>query len=146
MHVVTVYSAFVNCFKNKLHYFMRTIPDISSLLLPIENTIRNRFIPAITSGCICSEEEQILLSLLTRYRGWTIPIFDKQAEGEYKNLLRITTELTSLIIVQQMVYTVDELAIKKIKYKTKITKRIRTKMSWRIFKITCLKNQNVFYN
>ena len=146
MHVVTVYSAFVSCFMNKLHYFMRTIPNISSLLLPIENTIRNRFIPAITSGCICSEEERILLSLLTRYRGWAIPIFDKQAEGEYKNLLTITTELTRLITVQQMVYMVDELAIKKIKYETKITKRIRTKMSWRIFKITCLKNQNVFYN
>ena len=29
---------------------MRTIPDISNLLVPIEDTIRNRFIPAITGG------------------------------------------------------------------------------------------------
>ena len=35
------YSAFVSGFKNKLSYFMRTIPDISNLLIPIEDTIRN---------------------------------------------------------------------------------------------------------
>ena len=46
------YSAFVSGFTNKLSYFMRTIPDISNLLIPIEDTIRNRFIPAITGGRI----------------------------------------------------------------------------------------------
>ena len=35
----TAYSAFVRGFKNKLNYFMRTIPDINNLLIPIENTI-----------------------------------------------------------------------------------------------------------
>ena len=33
------YSAFLSGFKNKLCHFMRTIPDISNLLLPIEDTI-----------------------------------------------------------------------------------------------------------
>ena len=50
------YSAFVSGYKNKLSYFIRTIPDISNLLLPVEDTIRNRFMPAITGGCICNEE------------------------------------------------------------------------------------------
>ena len=44
------YSVFVGGFKNKLSYFMRTIPDISNLLIPIEDNIQNRFIPAITGG------------------------------------------------------------------------------------------------
>ena len=35
------YSPFVSGFKNKLSCFMRTIPDISNLLIPIEDTIRN---------------------------------------------------------------------------------------------------------
>ena len=63
------YSAFVNGFKNKLSYFMRTIPDISNLLRLINDTIRNRFIPAITGGCSCIEKERKLLSLTTRYGG-----------------------------------------------------------------------------
>ena len=58
------YSAFVSGFKNKLSYFMRTIPDISNLFRLIEDTIQNRFIPAITGGCTCSEEERKLLSYL----------------------------------------------------------------------------------
>ena len=41
------YLAFVSGFKNKLSYFMTTIPDINKLLIPIEDTIRNRFIAAI---------------------------------------------------------------------------------------------------
>ena len=61
------YSAFMNGFKNKLCYFMRNSPDISSLLLSIEDTIRNRFIPSITGGHICNEEERKLLSLPTIY-------------------------------------------------------------------------------
>ena len=80
-----VYSAFVSGFKNKLSYFMRTIPDISNLLIPIEDTIRNRFIPAITGGRICNEEERRLLPLPTRYGGLAIAIFHEQADVEYNN-------------------------------------------------------------
>ena len=75
------YSAFVSGFKNKLSYFMRTIPDISNLLIPIEYTFRNRFIPPIISECICTEIELKLLSLPARYGGLAIPIFHEQAEA-----------------------------------------------------------------
>ena len=91
------YSAFVSGFKNKLSYFMRTIPDISNLLIPIEDTIRNRFIPAITGGRIFNKEERKLLSLPTRYGGLAISIFHEQAEVKHKNSRRITAELTSLV-------------------------------------------------
>ena len=122
------YSAFVNDFKSRLCYFMRTILYISNLLLPSEDTIQNRFIPVITGELICNEEECKLLSLPTRY-GLAIPIFHEQAGVEYRNSRRITAELTSLIIAQQMEYTVNELEIKKIKLKLKTKKRIETKMS-----------------
>ena len=121
------YSPFVSGFKNKLSCFMRTIPDISNLLIPIEDTIRNWFITAITGGRICNEEERRLLSLPTRYEGLTIPIFHEQAEVEHNNSRRITAELTSLITVQQMEHTVDELAIKKIKSVIKKEKEIAYK-------------------
>ena len=101
------YSAFVSGFKNKLSYFMRIIPDVSNLLLPIEDTIPDRFTAAITGV------RRIVSTLSTRYGGLTIPIFHEKAEFECNNSRRIaTTKLTSLITVQQMEYTVEELVTK----------------------------------
>ena len=60
-----------------------------------------------------------MLSLPTRYGGLAIPFFYEQAEVECNNSRRITAELTSLITVQQMEYTLDELAIKRIKLEIK---------------------------
>ena len=42
------YAAFVCVYKSKLTYFIRTIPNICELLLPLEYTILQKFIPAIT--------------------------------------------------------------------------------------------------
>ena len=80
-------------------------------------------IAAITGGRICNEEEWWLLSLPTRYGELAISIFHEQADVEYNNSQRITAERTSLIAVQQMEYTMDELAIKKIILEIKIRKR-----------------------
>ena len=80
-------------------------------------------IAAITGGRICNEEEWWLLSLPTRYGELAISIFHEQADVEYNNSQRITAELTSLIVVQQMEYTMDELATKKIILEIKIRKR-----------------------
>ena len=70
------YSAFANGFKSKLNYFMRTILAISQFLCPLEETVRNIFIPAITGGHICRDNERRLLSLPTRYGGLAIPILN----------------------------------------------------------------------
>ena len=83
------------------------------MLIPIEDTIRDRFIPAITGDRICSEEERKLLSLPSRYGGLTIPIFQEPTEVKYNNSRRMTTELASLITAQEMEYTVDELEFQK---------------------------------
>ena len=63
-----------------------------------------------------------LLSLPTRYRGLKMRIFNEQAEVVYNNSGRTATKLTSLIIVQQTKYTVEELAIKNIKLEIKTEK------------------------
>ena len=47
-----MFVAFVSGFINKLNYFVRTIPKISDHLVSLEETLRNRFIPAITGGHI----------------------------------------------------------------------------------------------
>ena len=59
-------------------------------------------------------KNRVLLYLPTRYGALGILIFHEQAGVEY-----INSELTSLITIQQMEYTVDELAIKKIKLEIK---------------------------
>ena len=57
------YSAFVAGFQHKLTYHIRTIPEMSNLLAPLDQVINDKFIPAITNGHHCSLEERILLSL-----------------------------------------------------------------------------------
>ena len=44
------FLAFASGFKSKLNYFLKTVPNIRYLLLPLERTIRNMFIPVVT-GC-----------------------------------------------------------------------------------------------
>ena len=91
------YLAFVSGFKGKLNYFPRTIPNIRHLLLPLERTIRNKFIPAITGCHICKVTERVLISLPIRYGRLAIPIFHETAEIEFMNSSKITSELTALI-------------------------------------------------
>ena len=90
------YLAFASGFKSKL-YFLRTIPNIRHLLLPVERTIRrNKFIPAVTGCHICSDKERVLISLPTSYGRLSIPIFHETAEIEFMNTSKITSELTAL--------------------------------------------------
>ena len=83
------YVAFVSGFKHKFTYFMRTIPDINTEYRLIEETIRNRFIPAITGGHVCSNLERELFSLPVRYGGLGIPDFTKLSSLEYDNSRKI---------------------------------------------------------
>ena len=74
----TAYLAFATGFKSKL-YFLRIIPNIRHLLLPVERTIRSKFLSAATECHICSDKEIVLISLPNRYDGLAIPIFHETA-------------------------------------------------------------------
>ena len=73
-----VYLAFATGFKSKLKYFLRTIPNIYHLLLPLERTIWNKFTPAVTGCHLCNDKERVLISLLTWYGDWPFQYFIKQ--------------------------------------------------------------------
>ena len=103
----TAYSAFVSGFKSKRNYFMGTIPGISQFLYPLEETVRNKFIPAITGLHIWCNNGRRLLSIPTRYDGLAIPIFYELAETEFKNSRKIISELTPLIINQSSQYNIN---------------------------------------
>ena len=116
------YSEFVSGFKSKLKCFMSTISGISEFLYPLEETVRNKFIPAITGGHICSNNEQKLLSLPTRYGGLAIPLFYELAETEFENSRKIMSELTLLIINQSSQYNINERKAKQLKQDMKLIK------------------------
>ena len=101
------YAAFVCGYKSKLAYLTRTIPDVSELLLPLEHTIQQKFIPAITGGQICSDNERALLSLPARHGGLNISVFHETAKFEYENSRIMTRQLTNLIINQDPIYTAN---------------------------------------
>ena len=115
----TVYSAFVSDFKSKLSYFMGAIPGVSQFLYALEETVRKKFIPAITGGHICSNNEPRVLSVPTRYSRLAIPMFYELAETEYESSRKITSELTPLIINQSSQYNINERKAKQLKQNIK---------------------------
>ena len=74
MHPHSAYAAFVHGVLHKWNYVMRTIDLVGSLFQPLEDTIHEHFIPALTGRDPCSELEWELLALPCRFGGMNIPI------------------------------------------------------------------------
>ena len=87
------YPAYMFGFKNKFTFFLRTVPDIADYLLPIEETLRSSFIPALTWGHICSDAERALLALPMKFGGLGLQNLCEIANIELLNSKEITREL-----------------------------------------------------
>lgn len=94
------YAAFTYGVKHKWNYLMRTVPDVAPLLKPLEDAIRNTFIPAIANGRCPSDQERRLLELPPRMGGLGITNPQNLAESEFGNSIRITASLTGYITNQ----------------------------------------------
>ena len=138
----SAYAAFVGGFRGKLTYFMRTIPSLGESLKPLEDVIRFHFIPAITGGHLCSDNERLLLSLPLRFGGLAIPLFHKDAQYEYENSRKLTSSLAKLIKEQNQMYIVNELEIKLIKGNIKTEKEERHKTTLVEIKRRLTENEN----
>ena len=86
-------------------------------MTPLENCIKYSFIPAITNGHKCNDEERLILMLPPRLGGLGIPNPVTSADQEYNNSLKVTSTLVERIITQDQWNDVDEQNIKKIKIK-----------------------------
>ena len=82
-------------------FVQRTIEGTSNLFVPLEEVIRNEFIPAIC-GCEPSDMERRMFALPYRYGGLGIVNPVMAADGEYQRSLKITEDLTNLIREQEM--------------------------------------------
>ena len=108
------YSAYINGFKHKFTYFLITISNFESYMQPIEEVIRLKFIPAITGGYICSDNDRNGLSFLK---------YNETQNIEYRNSRKITKELTENIILQNKQFQINNEEIKKTKKKIKTDKQ-----------------------
>ena len=119
------YAAFTSGFKHKLTYFIRTIPNISSLLKPLDEKVNSELIPAITEGHHCNHRERTLLSLPVRLGGMGLPIFSEICDIEFQNSMLATEQLRSRIKSQHREYDIDKDLEKNIEQRIKKERKER---------------------
>ncbi|PFX22499.1 Receptor-type tyrosine-protein phosphatase F [Stylophora pistillata] len=83
------YAVFTVGLRHRWTYFLRTLPDISDLLEPLENATANLLIPAIADHQI-NEEERNLLALSVRLGGLGIANPVELASQEYEVSATVT--------------------------------------------------------
>ena len=94
------------------------------MLLPLQNKIRQNFVPAIAGGQLFSDNLRILLLLRTSFGGLNISMFRESSKMEYKNYITITKNLTNLIINQDPIYRVNSAEVSKLKNQMKAQKEV----------------------
>ena len=132
------YSGFTSGFKHKMTYFMRTIPNVNEILAHLDKVIDNEFIPAVTEGHVCSNDERKLLSLPVRMGGLGIPIFSETCSREFAASTRITEQLTESIVNQRVQLELDvnrqkqtesEIIKERSEHQQALLENLRTRMS-----------------
>lgn len=101
------YTCFTSGYKHKLGYFMRTLPDFSHHLKQVDDVIKFKLIPAITGGMVLTEDTKSLFSLPPSIGGMGIPIFEQQSSIEFSNSIKVTEQLTGLIVNQERRSIID---------------------------------------
>ena len=94
------YAAFIAGFCGRLNYFIRTTPNLSTILHELDQVITNELIPAITDGPVVSSEERVLLSLPVKLGGLGIPIFAECCKTEYQNSLLVCSQQAAALVTQ----------------------------------------------
>ena len=107
VHPHVAYSAFVHGLQHRYTYIMRTVPDISVNLQPLENAIRQHLLPALLNGYVCDDIERRLFSLPAKLGGLSIFIPTKRCQIEYENSRRITAEMVTTVQKQDNEYNPD---------------------------------------
>ena len=110
----SAYTNFIFSTKMRWNYVMRTIPNISQYLQPLEKSIRQDFIPSLLK-CNVKQAIRDLIALPARFGGMGIINPVKTADEEYKNSTKLTKTLTERIVEQDKESEVDRDEIKEIK-------------------------------
>ena len=118
------YCGFTHGLKHSLSYAMRTTPNITKHLSPLEDAIRNRFIPILTGRSNISDTERQLLALPPRLGGLGIPDFTKTSPEQYQASQDICGPIVNCILNHQHVLSNDVVEEqKRIKLKIRSNKK-----------------------
>ena len=98
--------------RHRWTYLLRTLPDISPFLQPLECAIADLLVPAITKH-VTTQEERDLLELLVRLGGLGLVNPARTASQEYEASIKITGHLVRQII-EQAHKQPDEMEIKTL--------------------------------
>ena len=110
------YTNFTFSAKLKWNYVLRTIQGMERFLQPLEETIRNKFIPALI-GYNVSNGLRKLISLPPRLGGMGITNPLDIANEEYENSLLLTEQLKNLIVEQNRYGKINIEQVKELKKK-----------------------------
>lgn len=115
-------SSFTKAISHRWTYIQRTIPNISHLFLPLEEAIRDEFIPALI-GRKVSDIERRYLALPVRFGGIGISDPTTTADIEYYISATITKPLVDVIIAQEKDFAnYDQQRVAEIIQRTKTFK------------------------
>ena len=118
------YSCYVKGFSHKFTYIMRTIPDISELLYPLNEAIDN-FIRILFNNYEFNTIERQLWSLPVRMGGMGLTIPSEISQDQYLNSRAINEELINKVYNQQNIYEDIDLSVRKAKGEIKKKKTIK---------------------
>ena len=118
------YSCSVKGFAHKFTYFMRTIPDIRTLLLPLDEAI-DAFLKILFNDYDFNNMERKLWSLPVRMGGMGITIPSEISDEQYANSRVINETLTTKVYDQQVIYEDIDLDVKKAKEEVRTKKNKR---------------------
>ena len=131
------YCAFTAGFRHKFSYIVRTIPDLSEHLQPVEDVIRHKFIPALCEGHSCNDDEHLLLPLPVKFGGLGIPDLTRIAALEYDASRSRTEPIAKKIVSQNdlqdnsnnYVHEYSDITKKKSEYHQSAIVLLRRKMT-----------------
>ena len=113
------YSCFVKGLSHKFTYVMRTVPDISELLLPLDEAV-DRFIRVLFNNYEFNRIERNLWSLPARKGGMALLIPSQISNDEYNNSRFINETLIKKVYDQDEIFEVMmDQQVKKVKAEIK---------------------------
>ena len=94
------YAAFIHGEMHRFTYFLRTIPNMSEFLKPLDDIIDNKLLPAILGRANITQADRNLYSIPIKSGGLGIPIFQDKADQDFSTSVQITAPLAAIMVLQ----------------------------------------------
>ena len=108
------FSGFIHGLRHSYTYFMRTIPGISYLLKPLDDTI-DTFIKVLLQEYTFNPTERVLFSLPAKYGRMGLIIPSEICQEEYENSQAITKKSTNKVMRNKIQFQDNRVSTARIK-------------------------------